>query len=72
MMDGSAPRETELNLLRRDDFERVFAVERPTAFLAEQVWEHITFEEDCLTAGMCVRLCRIKTFATNGIRIWLR
>ena len=36
--------------MRRGDFERMFAVEQPTAFLAEHVWEHMTFEEGCLAA----------------------
>ena len=30
--------ENELNLLNRDDFERIFAEEKPFAFLAEHVW----------------------------------
>ena len=57
--------EEELNLLRRSDFEKLFADELPTAFLAEHVWEHMTLEEgyqaakncfDYLTAGGYVRV----------------
>lgn len=43
----------ELDLLDRGDFERMFAAEKPTAFLAEHVWEHMTFEEGCMAAKNC-------------------
>lgn len=45
--------ESELNLLERGDFERMFSADRPTAFLAEHVWEHMTLEEGCLAAKNC-------------------
>lgn len=45
--------ETELDLLNREDFERLFATERPTAFLAEHVWEHMTLEEGLTAAKNC-------------------
>ena len=45
--------ESELNLLKRLDFEKMFSVERPKAFLAEHVWEHMTLEEGCLAAKNC-------------------
>ena len=45
--------EAELNLLNRMDFERMFSAEKPTAFLAEHVWEHMTFEEGCQAAKNC-------------------
>lgn len=45
--------ENELNLLNKADFERMFSAERPTAFLAEHVWEHMTFEEGCQAAKLC-------------------
>lgn len=45
--------ESELNLLCREDFERQFSLEKPTAFLAEHVWEHMTFEEGCEAAKNC-------------------
>ena len=45
--------ENELDLLNRADFERLFAVEKPTAFLAEHVWEHMTFENGCIAAKNC-------------------
>ncbi|MDO5123791.1 MAG: hypothetical protein Q4D44_03885 [Eubacteriales bacterium] len=35
------------------DFERMFSSERPVAFLAEHVWEHMTFEEGCQAAKNC-------------------
>lgn len=45
--------ETELNLLNRNDFEKMFAHEKPTAFLAEHVWEHMTLEEGFIAAQNC-------------------
>ncbi len=45
--------ENELNLLSRADFERLFSKEKPTAFLAEHVWEHMTFEEGITAAKNC-------------------
>ena len=45
--------ETELNLLNRADFERMFKTEKPTAFLAEHVWEHMTLEDGIIAAQNC-------------------
>ncbi|MBQ2823130.1 MAG: hypothetical protein IJF18_00950 [Oscillospiraceae bacterium] len=45
--------ETELNLLKRNDFERMFGKEKPSAFLAEHVWEHMTLEEGIIAARNC-------------------
>lgn len=45
--------QTELDLLNRADFERMFAHEKPTAFLAEHVWEHMSLEEGCIAAKNC-------------------
>lgn len=45
--------EKELNLLNRDDFLRLFSLEKPRAFLAEHVWEHMTYEEGCIAAKNC-------------------
>lgn len=45
--------ENELNLLCRSDFERMFSDKKPTAFLAEHVWEHMTFEEGIIAAKNC-------------------
>ena len=45
--------EKQLNLLNRADFDRLFSEERPIAFLAEHVWEHMTFEEGCRAAKNC-------------------
>ena len=45
--------ETELNLLKPADFERMFSKEKPKAFLAEHVWEHMTLEEGYLAAKNC-------------------
>lgn len=43
----------ELNLVRREDFARLFSEEKPTAFLAEHVWEHMTLEEGRMAAKNC-------------------
>lgn len=45
--------ESELDLLNRDDFERLFSKEKPTAFLAEHVWEHMTLEDGVQAAKNC-------------------
>lgn len=45
--------ETQLDLLCREDFERMFSSEKPTAFLAEHVWEHMTFEDGVKAAKNC-------------------
>ena len=45
--------ESELNLLSRDDFARMFSDEKPVAFLAEHVWEHMTLEEGIEAAKNC-------------------
>ncbi len=45
--------EDELDLLNRGDFQRLFAAEKPTAFLAEHVWEHLTLEQGCIAAQNC-------------------
>lgn len=45
--------EADLNLLCRADFERLFHDEKPTAFLAEHVWEHMTLDEGVIAAKNC-------------------
>ena len=42
--------EDEFNLLKVEDFERLFQKEKPEAFLAEHVWEHMTYDEGCIAA----------------------
>ena len=54
VMDGwISTQEDELNLLKNEDFARLFQKEKPTAFLAEHVWEHMTYEEGCTAARNC-------------------
>lgn len=49
--DGWIPtQETELNLLNRAEFERLFGKNKAEAFLAEHVWEHMTYEEGVIAA----------------------
>lgn len=45
--------ESDLNLLDKRDFERMFSVEKPTSFLAEHVWEHMTLEQGIVAAKNC-------------------
>lgn len=45
--------ENELNLLKKEDFDRMFNKEKPTAFLAEHVWEHMTLEDGIIAAKNC-------------------
>lgn len=45
--------ESELNLLRRVDWERRFSPNTLTAILAEHVWEHFTYEEGVIAAKLC-------------------
>lgn len=45
--------ETELNLLDRSTFERMFKEEKPIAFLAEHVLEHMTLENGIIAAKNC-------------------
>lgn len=50
--------EDEINLLNRNDFLRFFRDEKPEAFLAEHVWEHMTYEEGCIAARNCFDFLR--------------
>ena len=53
-LDGwLSTQESELNLLDRNDFEKMFGDEKPTAFLAEHVWEHMTYQEGVTAAKNC-------------------
>lgn len=45
-----ATQEAELNLLNRADFERLLGGSKAEAFLAEHVWEHMTYEEGVVAA----------------------
>lgn len=45
--------ESELNLLKRLDWERQFSGESLQAILAEHVWEHLTFAEGVEAAKIC-------------------
>ena len=42
--------QNELNVLNAEDFKRMFPSKKPVAFLAEHVWEHMTYEEGCRAA----------------------
>ena len=54
--------ESELNLLNIADFQRLFSEEKPTAFLAEHVWEHMSYEEGCQAA----RNCFVRNYSTGS------
>lgn len=52
--DGwTATQESELNLLNRNDFKRMFKWELPTAYLAEHVWEHMNLDDGITAAKNC-------------------
>ena len=42
--------EDKLNVLRRSDFEKLLGGEKAEAFLAEHVWEHMTYDEGAAAA----------------------
>jgi predicted SAM-dependent methyltransferase len=46
-------RESELNLLNREDWARMFAHNSVSAILAEHVWGHLDCEEGVLAAAHC-------------------
>lgn len=43
----------ELNVINKDDFEKVLQGEKAEAYLAEHVWEHLTLEEGIIAAKNC-------------------
>ncbi len=45
--------ETELNLLKREDWEKKFPLNSLEAILAEHVWEHLSYEEGQKAARIC-------------------
>ncbi len=45
--------ESELDILKREDFESMFGKEKPYAFLAEHVWEHMTLSDGITAAKNC-------------------
>ncbi|WP_186577018.1 class I SAM-dependent methyltransferase [Aquibacillus kalidii] len=45
--------ETELNLLRKRDWEKKFGSNSLAAILAEHVWEHLSYEEGIIAARNC-------------------
>ncbi|GGE61726.1 class I SAM-dependent methyltransferase [Priestia taiwanensis] len=45
--------ETELDLLKRDDWEGKFEPNTITAILAEHVWEHLTYKKGVEAAKVC-------------------
>lgn len=51
--DWISTQENQLNLLNRNDFERFFKDELADAFLAEHVWEHMSYEEGIQAAKNC-------------------
>ena len=47
--------EDELNLLNEEDFKVLCSKEKVDAFLAEHVWEHMTYEEGIIAAKNCFK-----------------
>ena len=50
-----ATQESELNLLKAEDWETRFEEESIDALLAEHVWEHMTYEEGVIAAKLCYK-----------------
>ncbi|WP_175532600.1 SAM-dependent methyltransferase [Paenibacillus sp. yr247] len=46
--------EEELNLLKKDNWDRRFSPNSITAILAEHVWEHLTYDEGIQAAMICI------------------
>jgi len=54
LIDGwKATQETELNILKKIDFEKQFEFNSVDAMLAEHLWEHMTKEEGIIAAKNC-------------------
>jgi len=53
-----ATQESELNLLFRNDWEKMFRFESVDAFLAEHVWEHLTYDEGIIAAKNCYQFLK--------------
>ena len=54
LIDGwKATQETELNILKKIDFEKQFEYNSVDAMLAEHLWEHMTKEEGIIAAKNC-------------------
>lgn len=51
--DWMQTQETEVNLLKRDDWERRFKPDTLQAILAEHVWEHLSYDEGRNAATIC-------------------
>ena len=53
-LDGwKATQETELNILKKTDFEKQFEYNSVDAMLAEHLWEHMSKEEGIIAAKNC-------------------
>ncbi|KAB8138128.1 SAM-dependent methyltransferase [Gracilibacillus oryzae] len=50
--------ESELNLLRKSDWEKNFSSNTLQAIVAEHVWEHLTYEEGVSAAEICYEFLR--------------
>ncbi|MBT32202.1 MAG: hypothetical protein CMO01_21280 [Thalassobius sp.] len=50
--------EDELNLLDQNTFEKLFSNRGVAIFLAEHVWEHLTFEEGIIAAQNCFKFLK--------------
>lgn len=51
--DWKSTQINELNVINKDDFEKVLQGEKAEAYLAEHVWEHLTLEEGIIAAKNC-------------------
>lgn len=55
-LDGwISTQESELNILDEKDFEKALNSNKAQAFLAEHVWEHMSYEEGMIAARNCYK-----------------
>jgi len=59
--------ENELNLLKRSDWEEMFALNSISAILAEHVWEHFTYEEGINVAKTCFEFLKPGGYARCAV-----
>lgn len=50
--------ESELNLLVEDHWMKNFELESVDAFMAEHVWEHLTYDEGIIAAKICYKFLK--------------
>ncbi|HYK73126.1 MAG TPA: methyltransferase domain-containing protein [Pseudoneobacillus sp.] len=60
-------KETELNLLKRSDWEEKFSLNTIEVILAEHVWEHLDYEEGIKAARNCYDFLKPKGYVRCAV-----